>query len=80
MASAVDDLADQLAEKIKKLDPDLFNIQFSDLEDLEEIGGGNFGQVFRGSYMGIEVAVKKMLDVDDEDMHKYITREMLTVR
>ena len=30
--------------------------------------------------MGIEVAVKKMLDVDDEDMHKYITREMLTVR
>ena len=75
MASAVDDLADQLAEKIKKLDPDLFNIQFSDLEDLEEIGGGNFGQVFRGSYMGIEVAVKKMLDVDDEDMHKYITRE-----
>jgi hypothetical protein len=30
--------------------------------------------------LGTTVAVKQLLDVDDEDMHKYIEREMLTLR
>lgn len=41
---------------------------------------GNFGRIFKASYFGTSVAVKQLLDVDDEDMHKYIIREMLTLR
>jgi hypothetical protein len=34
----------------------------------------------KAQYIGVDVAVKKMLDVDDPDMHKYIKREMATLR
>jgi LIM domain kinase 1 len=50
------------------------------LENIKQIGGGNFGQVSRGTYFGTEVAIKQLLDVDDKDMHKYIEREMATLR
>ena len=67
-------------EKLETYDPRIFNIDFNDIEDLRKIGGGNFGAVWHGTYFGTNVAVKQLLDVDDEDMHKYITREMLTLR
>ena len=50
------------------------------LSDFKKIGEGNFGRIWRGDYLGTTVAVKQLLDVDDEDMHKYIEREMLTLR
>jgi hypothetical protein len=37
--------ADELAERLKKLDPEIFDVNYEDLDDLVEIGGGNFGQV-----------------------------------
>jgi len=72
--------AAELLRKINSVDPSIFNINFRDLENTQEIGGGNFGQVFRGTYFGTEVAIKQLLDVDDKDMHKYIEREMSTLR
>jgi len=72
--------ANELLKKINSLDPTIFNIEYKDLENVTELGGGNFGQVFRGTYYGTEVAIKQLLDVDDKDMHKYIEREMATLR
>eukprot|EP01103_Thecamoeba_quadrilineata_P003312 TRINITY_DN130_c0_g2_i1.p1 TRINITY_DN130_c0_g2~~TRINITY_DN130_c0_g2_i1.p1 ORF type:complete len:349 (+),score=82.07 TRINITY_DN130_c0_g2_i1:59-1105(+) len=72
--------ANELLKKINSLDPTIFNIDYKDLENVTELGGGNFGQVFRGTYFGTEVAIKQLLDVDDKDMHKYIEREMATLR
>jgi Protein tyrosine and serine/threonine kinase len=69
-----------LVEQLEEYDPRIFNIDFGDLEDLKRIGGGNFGQVWKAMYFGTKVAVKQLLDIDDQDMHKYITREMLTLR
>jgi len=57
-----------------------WDINFDDLEDLKEIGGGNFGKVYKGSYFGVDVAVKQLLDVDDEFMHKFIEREMAVLK
>lgn len=68
--------APSLAHKIKGA----WDIDFADLQDMRLIGGGNFGQVHRGTYHGTEVAVKKLLDVEDEFMHKYIEREMAILR
>jgi len=72
--------ATELVKKINSLDPTIFNIDYRDLENVQQIGGGNFGQVSKGTYFGTEVAIKQLLDVDDKDMHKYIEREMATLR
>lgn len=72
--------ATELLRKINSLDPQIFNIDYKDLENVQAIGGGNFGQVSRGVYFGTEVAIKQLLDVDDKDMHKYIEREMTTLK
>jgi LIM domain kinase 1 len=72
--------ATELVKKINSLDPTIFNIDYRDLENVVQIGGGNFGQVSKGTYFGTEVAIKQLLDVDDKDMHKYIEREMATLR
>lgn len=57
-----------------------WDVNFEDLENLRDLSSGNFGKVFRGTYFGTEVAVKKLLDVDDEFMHKYIEREMAILK
>jgi LIM domain kinase 1 len=72
--------ATELMKRIGSLDPTIFNIDYKDLENVQQIGGGNFGQVSKGTYFGTEVAIKQLLDVDDKDMHKYIEREMATLR
>eukprot|EP00013_Stygamoeba_regulata_P018838 CAMPEP_0177654604 /NCGR_PEP_ID=MMETSP0447-20121125/14432_1 /TAXON_ID=0 /ORGANISM="Stygamoeba regulata, Strain BSH-02190019" /LENGTH=351 /DNA_ID=CAMNT_0019158287 /DNA_START=217 /DNA_END=1272 /DNA_ORIENTATION=+ len=72
--------ATELVQKIKEMDPKIFNIDFGDLENMQPIGGGNFGQVYRGVYYGTDVAIKQLLDIGDKDMHKYIEREMQTLR
>jgi len=72
--------ANELVRRIHNLDPSIFNVDYKDLENVVQIGGGNFGQVSKGTYYGTEVAIKQLLDVDDKDMHKYIEREMATLR
>jgi len=72
--------ARELVKKIHQLDPNIFNVDFQDIENVSQIGSGNFGQIYKGSYFGIDVAIKQLLDVDDKDMHKYIEREMVTLR
>jgi hypothetical protein len=51
-------------------------INYADLEDLRYISRGNFGQIYRASYFGTDVAVKQLLDIGNQLMHKYIEREM----
>mmetsp|Transcript_30449 Transcript_30449/g.42014 ORF Transcript_30449/g.42014 Transcript_30449/m.42014 type:complete len:350 (+) Transcript_30449:139-1188(+) len=75
-----EDVREILIEKMEEHDPNIFSVNFDDLEDFKKIGEGNFGRIWRGDYLGTTVAVKQLLDVDDEDMHKYIEREMLTLR
>ena len=52
----------------------------ADLVFEKKIGKGNFGEVWRGSYKNLEVAIKKLFFVDDELMQTYINREMVTLR
>jgi len=59
---------------------DGWNIQFSDFKTLQTIGKGNFGKVYKGVFLGAEVAIKQLYYVDDEDMQKYIQRELATLK
>lgn len=54
----------------------VFDINFSDLEGLEYFNKGNFGCLYKAKYFGTDVAVKKLLDIENKAMHKYIEREM----
>ena len=40
----------------------------------------NVRLVWKGKYLGLEVAIKKLFFVDDDFMQKYIEREMDTLR
>jgi len=57
-----------------------WKVSFQDMELIERIGKGNFGEVWKGKYLGLEVAIKKLFFVDDDFMQKYIEREMDTLR
>lgn len=54
----------------------VFDIEFSDLEQVDFINKGNFGCLYKAKYFGTDVAVKKLLDIENKAMHKYIEREM----
>jgi len=59
---------------------DPWDINYSDLENMKDLSAGNFGVVYKAQYFGTDVAVKKLLDVDDTFMHKYIEREMAILK
>ncbi|GAM26993.1 hypothetical protein SAMD00019534_101680 [Acytostelium subglobosum LB1] len=58
----------------------LWNIEYNDLVFKEVIGKGNFGNVYRGSYLGVEVAIKQIPSFDDPDYCKYTEREVKALR
>eukprot|EP01087_Luapelamoeba_hula_P001303 TRINITY_DN1104_c1_g1_i1.p1 TRINITY_DN1104_c1_g1~~TRINITY_DN1104_c1_g1_i1.p1 ORF type:complete len:454 (-),score=85.36 TRINITY_DN1104_c1_g1_i1:339-1700(-) len=57
-----------------------WKVDYNDLELCERIGKGNFGEVWQGKFLGLDVAIKKLFFVDDDFMQKYIEREMDTLR
>ncbi|KAL6076117.1 Nucleolar protein NOP5, putative, expressed [Balamuthia mandrillaris] len=56
-----------------------WKVNYNDLTFDQRIGKGNFGEVYRGTYLGTDVAIKKLFFVDDDFMQKYIEREMDTL-
>eukprot|EP01089_Gocevia_fonbrunei_P014261 TRINITY_DN3869_c0_g1_i1.p1 TRINITY_DN3869_c0_g1~~TRINITY_DN3869_c0_g1_i1.p1 ORF type:complete len:438 (-),score=76.92 TRINITY_DN3869_c0_g1_i1:38-1351(-) len=56
---------------------DAWKIEYEDLVFEKEIGRGAFGAVYKGNYYGTEVAIKKILDLeDDPDAMIYLDREV----
>jgi hypothetical protein len=51
------------------------SINFDDIELCEKIGEGNFGAVYRGDYLGTQVAVKEIFALKGWDYKKYMDRE-----
>jgi len=56
-----------------------WKVAFSDLTLEKRIGKGNFGEVWMGKYLGLDVAIKRLFFTDDDFMQKYIEREMETL-
>jgi serine/threonine protein kinase len=72
------DYSPQLQKSIIKSTHDLksITVQASDLELEEQVGAGSSGQVYRGTFMGSKVAVKRCLIVDLlDDPLKYFMQE-----
>jgi len=56
---------------------DAWKVNFEDLVFEKEIGRGAFGAVFKGSYFGTDVAIKKVFELeDDPDAMIYLEREV----
>eukprot|EP01111_Echinosteliopsis_oligospora_P017226 TRINITY_DN7393_c0_g1_i1.p1 TRINITY_DN7393_c0_g1~~TRINITY_DN7393_c0_g1_i1.p1 ORF type:complete len:499 (-),score=133.97 TRINITY_DN7393_c0_g1_i1:666-2162(-) len=54
-------------------------IDFDDLEFEHMLGSGMFGEVYYGTYLGTPVAIKKLLQLD-EDAKKLIARELIMLK
>lgn len=60
-------------------------ISFNDLTgpkggDWVRIGGGSFGVVYHGEYLGTEVAIKEVLPNNTYDVEKYFERECVLMK
>ncbi|KJA13528.1 hypothetical protein HYPSUDRAFT_49791 [Hypholoma sublateritium FD-334 SS-4] len=51
-------------------------IPYDDIKgDWKKLGSGSFGNVWKGSYLGIDVAIKEVLPSSEYDVAKYFERE-----
>ncbi|KII83851.1 hypothetical protein PLICRDRAFT_47044 [Plicaturopsis crispa FD-325 SS-3] len=51
-------------------------IPFEDIKgDWKKLGSGSFGNVYKASYLGIDVAIKEVLPSNEYDVAKYFERE-----
>lgn len=60
-------------------DSEMWSIDFDELDFEHVIGTGKFGEVYFGYYLGTPVAIKKILETD-EDMKKSIERELAMLK
>lgn len=61
-------------------DDDIWNIDFAELEFTKEIARGSFGKVYKGTYLGVDVAIKQILRHNDPAYMKYIEREISVLK
>ncbi|OCF33124.1 TKL/LISK/LISK-DD1 protein kinase [Kwoniella heveanensis BCC8398] len=55
-------------------------IPFEDIQWGHRLGAGSFGSVYKGSYLGIDIAIKEVLPSTEYDVHKYFEREWRIMR
>nr|XP_019006284.1 TKL/LISK/LISK-DD1 protein kinase [Kwoniella mangroviensis CBS 8507]OCF69745.1 TKL/LISK/LISK-DD1 protein kinase [Kwoniella mangroviensis CBS 8507] len=61
-----------------KMDFDI--IPYEDIQWSQRLGAGSFGSVYKGSYLGIDIAIKEVLPSTEYDVHKYFEREWRIMR
>nr|XP_019048401.1 TKL/LISK/LISK-DD1 protein kinase [Kwoniella bestiolae CBS 10118]OCF27331.1 TKL/LISK/LISK-DD1 protein kinase [Kwoniella bestiolae CBS 10118] len=55
-------------------------IPYEDIQWGQRLGAGSFGSVYKGSYLGIDIAIKEVLPSTEYDVHKYFEREWRIMR
>ncbi|WWC85523.1 uncharacterized protein L201_000387 [Kwoniella dendrophila CBS 6074] len=55
-------------------------IPYEDIQWGKRLGAGSFGSVYKGSYLGIDIAIKEVLPSTEYDVHKYFEREWRIMR
>ncbi|KAK8844601.1 hypothetical protein IAR55_006448 [Kwoniella newhampshirensis] len=55
-------------------------IPYGDIVWGQRLGAGSFGSVYKGSYLGIDIAIKEVLPSTEYDVHKYFEREWRIMR
>ncbi|BEI97953.1 hypothetical protein CcaverHIS631_0302520 [Cutaneotrichosporon cavernicola] len=55
-------------------------VPYEDIVWGERIGGGSFGSVFKGQYLGLDIAIKEIHASTEYNVHKYFEREWRIMR